>query len=293
MLLIATVQLLIKYALLEPFGVQTALSSLGISLLMLATLCIAAAGYIINDIFDVETDSINKPEKLIVGKSISEKTAYNLFFIFNMVGVGVGYYVSNLVNKDAFFSLFVIISVLLYVYASYLKQMLLVGNIIVAILVALSLVIVGVFELLPTLTPLNRQTQLFFFKILLNYALFAFFINLLREIIKDMEDINGDYKAGMNTLPIAIGIERSAKVVFVLTIVLLFAVGYYVVNVLYKNQIMVLYFLVFIMVPLLYLAIKMFSANTKKEFHQMSQVLKLVMLFGMGSLLFYLFLLKL
>lgn len=293
MLLIATVQLLIKYALLEPFGVQTALSSLGISLLMLATLCIAAAGYIINDIFDVETDSINKPEKLIVGKSISEKTAYNLFFIFNMVGVGVGYYVSHLVNKDAFFSLFVIISVLLYVYASYLKQMLLVGNIIVAILVALSLVIVGVFELLPTLTPLNRQTQLFFFKILLNYALFAFFINLLREIIKDMEDINGDYKAGMNTLPIAIGIERSAKVVFVLTIVLLFAVGYYVVNVLYKNQIMVLYFLVFIMGPLLYLAIKMFSANTKKEFHQMSQVLKLVMLFGMGSLLFYLFLLKL
>lgn len=289
LLLIATVQLLIKYALLEPFGVQTALSSLGISLLMLATLCIAAAGYIINDIFDVETDSINKPEKLIVGKSISEKTAYNLFFIFNMVGVGVGYYVSNLVNKDAFFSLFVIISVLLYVYASYLKQMLLVGNIIVAILVALSLVIVGVFELLPTLTPLNRQTQLFFFKILLNYALFAFFINLLREIIKDMEDINGDYKAGMNTLPIAIGIERSAKVVFVLTIVLLFAVGYYVVNVLYKNQIMVLYFLVFIMGPLLYLAIKMFSANTKKEFHQMSQVLKLVMLFGMGSLLFYLF----
>ena len=289
MLLIATVQLLIKYALLEPFGVQTALSSLGISLLMLATLCIAAAGYIINDIFDVETDSINKPEKLIVGKSISEKTAYNLFFIFNMVGVGVGYYVSHLVNKDAFFSLFVIISVLLYVYASYLKQMLLVGNIIVAILVALSLVIVGVFELLPTLTPLNRQTQLFFFKILLNYALFAFFINLLREIIKDMEDINGDYKAGMNTLPIAIGIERSAKVVFALTIVLLFAVGYYVVNVLYKNQIMVLYFLVFIMGPLLYLAIKMFSANTKKEFHQMSQVLKLVMLFGMGSLLFYLF----
>ncbi|WP_157208733.1 geranylgeranylglycerol-phosphate geranylgeranyltransferase [Mariniflexile maritimum] len=293
LLLIATVQLLIKYALLKPFGVQTALSSLGISLLMLATLCIAAAGYIINDIFDVETDSINKPEKLIVGKSISEKTAYNLFFIFNMVGVGVGYYVSHLVNKDAFFSLFVIISVLLYVYASYLKQMLLVGNIIVAILVALSLVIVGVFELLPTLTPLNRQTQLFFFKILLNYALFAFFINLLREIIKDMEDINGDYKAGMNTLPIAIGIERSAKVVFVLTIVLLFAVGYYVVNVLYKNQIMVLYFLVFIMGPLLYLAIKMFSANTKKEFHQMSQVLKLVMLFGMGSLLFYLFLLKL
>lgn len=292
LLLIALVQLLIKYALLEPFAVQTSLSALGISLLVFATLCIATAGNIINDIFDVETDTINKPDKVIVGKSISEKTAYNLFIIFNVLGVGVGYYVAHLVHKDAFFSLFVIISVLLYVYASYLKQTLLIGNVVVSILVALTLIIVGIFELIPNITPLNQQTQLLFFKIIFEYALFAFYINLLREITKDIEDINGDYKAGMHTLPIVIGTERASKVVFGLTIALLFAIAYYIVNSLYKNQMAVLYFLVFIMVPLLYLAIKMFSANTKKQFHHINNVLKLVMLFGMLSLLLYAYILS-
>lgn len=292
LILIALTQLLIKYALLEPFGVQTSLSTLGISLLILATCCIAAAGNIINDVFDVETDFVNKPNKIIIGKSISEKTAYNLFIFFNVVGVGIGYYVSNLVGRDAFFSLFVIISVLLYVYASYLKQTLLIGNIVVSILVALSIIIVGVFELLPEITSLNRQTQLTFFKIIFDYALFAFAINLLREIAKDIEDINGDYKAGMNTLPIAIGTERASKVLFSLTVICLLFIVYYVINSLYKNQVAVLYFLVLVIAPMLYNCIKIFSAKTKKEFHHISNVFKLVMLFGMLSLLLYKYILS-
>jgi 4-hydroxybenzoate polyprenyltransferase len=290
--MIAMVQLLIKYALLEPFGVETSLNTLGITLLIIATLCIAAAGNIINDIYDVETDFINKPDRLIVGKSISEKTAYNLFIIFNVVGVGVGFYLSNSVGKSAFFSIFVIISALLYVYASYLKQMPIIGNIVVSILVALSLIIVGIFELLPSITSLNQQTQLTFFKIIFDYAVFAFLINLLREITKDIEDIDGDHKAGMNTLPIVIGRERASKVLFALSLIPLFAVVYYVIHSLYKNQNAVLYFLIFIIGPLLYISIKTFTANTKKEYHHISQTLKLVMLFGMLSLLLYLLILK-
>lgn len=289
LLMIAIVQLLIKYALLEPFGVQTSLNTLGITLLILATICIAAAGNIINDIFDVETDFVNKPDKLIVGKSISEKTAYNLFIILNVIGVGIGFYLSHLVDRNAFFSLFVIISVLLYVYASYLKQTLLIGNIIISFLVALTLIIVGIFELLPSTTSINQQTQLTFFKIIFDYAVFAFIINLLREITKDLEDINGDHKAGMNTLPIAIGSERATKVLLILSFIPLFLVGYYVVNSLYKNLVTVLYFLIFIIAPLLYISIKLFSASSKKDFHHISNVLKLVMLFGMLSLLLYKF----
>lgn len=285
--MIAMVQLLIKYALLEPFGVQTSLDTLGMTLLILATICIAAAGNIINDIFDVETDAVNKPDKLIVGKSISEKTAYNLFIIFNVLGVGIGFYLSHLVDRNAFFSLFVIISVLLYVYASYLKQTLLIGNIVISVLVALTLIIVGIFELLPSTTSINQQTQLTFFKIIFDYAVFAFIINLLREITKDLEDINGDHKAGMNTLPIVIGSERATKVLFVLSFIPLFVVSHYVVNSLYKNQVAVLYFLIFIIAPLLYISIKLFSASTKKDFHHISNVLKFVMLFGMLSLLLY------
>ena len=171
-------QLLIKYAFLEPFGVNFGLTTLQISILILATICIAAAGNVINNIYDIETDVVNKPNKIIVGKSVSEKTAYNLFIVLNVIGIGLGYYLSQSVGRSSFFSIFVVVSALLYVYASYLKHMLLIGNIIISLLVALSLVGVGVFELLPIITPENRQNLFTFFKIILDYALFAFIINL-------------------------------------------------------------------------------------------------------------------
>lgn len=287
LLMIAFMQLLIKYALLEPFGVQTTLDSFGITLLILATICIAAAGNIINDIYDIETDLVNKPDTIIIDKSISEKTAYNLFIILNMVGVGVGFYLSHLVGKAPFFSLFVIISILLYVYASYLKHTLLVGNIVISMLVGLSLIIVGVFELIPVMTLSNQQTQVLFLKVILDYALFAFSINLLREIAKDIEDIDGDYKAGMNTLPIAIGRERAKQVLTVLSFFPLAGIIVYVVFDLYKQPIAVGYFLLFIIGPLIYVSIKTFGASTKKEMHHISNMYKLIMLFGMLSLLLY------
>lgn len=288
LLMIVLVQLLIKYAFLESFGFSFGLTTLQISTLILATICIAAAGNVINDIYDVETDFVNKPDKLIIGKSISEKTGYNLFIVLNVAGVGLGYYLSQSVGKSAFFSIFVIISALLYVYASYLKQTLLIGNIIISLLVALSIVVVGIFELLPVITPENRQTLFTLFKIILDYALFAFIINLIREIAKDIEDIDGDYKAGMRTLPIVIGRERAGNILFVLTLIPLFAVAFYTINSLYKNQIAVIYFLMFIIAPLLYISIKSFSAKTKKDYHHISSLLKLVMFFGMLSLLLYL-----
>ncbi len=285
--MIATVQLLIKYALLEPFGIKTSLDVLGITLLILATICIAAAGNIINDIYDVETDFINKPKKLIIGKKISEHKAYNLFIIFNVLGVGIGFYISDLVGKSAFFSLFVIISALLYVYASYLKRTLLIGNIVISILVGLSVLIVGIFELLPTITPENQKYQLTFFKIIFDYSVFAFGINLLREIAKDLEDIDGDYKAGIHTLPIIIGRKRATNMLFVLTLIPILLLVFYILNSLYRNNIATGYFLLFIIGPLIYTSIKSFSANTKKEYRHISNMLKLVMLFGMLSLLLY------
>lgn len=287
LLMIALVQLLIKYALLEPFGINTTLDTFGIILLIVSTICIAAAGNIINDIYDVETDTINKPNKVIIGKSVSEKTGFNLFIIFNIIGVGIGFFLSNHVGKSAFFSVFVIISALLYVYATYLKQTLLLGNIVISILVALSLIVVGIFELLPAITAQNQQTQLTFFNIILDYALFAFIINLLREIAKDIEDIDGDYKVGMNTLPIAIGRERATKVLFVLSLIPIVLVATYVVKYLYKNPLAVGYFLLFIIGPLLYITIKSFNAKAKKDYRHISNMIKLVMLFGMLSLVLY------
>ncbi|MEJ2113258.1 MAG: UbiA family prenyltransferase, partial [Flavobacteriaceae bacterium] len=193
----------------------------------------------------------------------------------------------NLVGKNGFFALFVIISALLYIYASYLKQILLVGNIVISILVALSVIIVGLFELLPVINPQNQETQLTFFKIVLDYAVFAFIINFIREIVKDIEDIDGDYKAGMNTLPIAIGKERAGKILFALSLIPLLAVVYYVFTYLYKQLVVTGYFLLFIIAPLLYVSIKLFGKTTKKDYHAVSNLLKIIMLFGMLSLLLY------
>jgi len=281
--------------LLEPFLAATNLSVtlnlFGFILLVLATVCIAAAGYIINDIYDVEVDTVNRPERVVVGQSISEKTANILFIVFNVIGVGIGFYLSNLIGKNGFFAIFVIISALLYVYASYLKQLLLIGNIVVSILVALSLIIVGLFDLLPVITPENRETQITFFKIILDYAIFAFVINLIREIVKDIEDVDGEYKAGFNTLPIALGRNRAIKVVFALSVMLLFGVVFYIITFLYSQLLVVAYFLVFILGPLIYLSIKSYSAETKKELRFISNLLKLIMLIGMFSLALYQFVL--
>jgi len=294
LLLIGLTQVLIKFALFDAgFGVQITLNWFGFSMLVIATLCIAAAGYIINDIHDIETDSINDADHVIIGQHISEKTAYNLYIILNIIGVGLGFYLSNLIGKSGFAAVFVIISALLYIYASYLKQMTLVGNVVVSLLVAMSIIIVGVFELLPAITEQNQPTQVTVFKILLDFALFAFLINFIREIVKDIEDIDGDFNAEMKTLPIVIGRERAGKVVFVLSFIPVAAVVYYMVTFLYTQQEAIGYFLIFIVAPLLYFSFKSFSAYTKKEWHHLATVLKVVMLFGVLSLLiFKYFLLK-
>ncbi|MBD0822440.1 geranylgeranylglycerol-phosphate geranylgeranyltransferase [Aestuariibaculum marinum] len=287
LLMIALVQLLIKFALLEPFNVSTSLDGLGFLLLILATICIAAAGNVINDICDINTDFINKPDKLIVNKSISEQTAYNLFIAFNVIGVGLGYYLSFSIGKSGFFAIFVIISVLLYIYATYLKQLFLIGNIIVSVLVACSILIVGLFDILPAITATNQSTQLFFFKILFNYALFAFVINLLREIAKDIEDLEGDQKTGMHTLPIVMGQQTTTYILFGLTITSTIVFFFYILDSLYKNTFVSLYFITLIIGPMLYTSIKIFMANSKKDFRHISNLFKIIMLFGMLSLLLY------
>ncbi|MCB4808403.1 geranylgeranylglycerol-phosphate geranylgeranyltransferase [Tamlana sp. 62-3] len=287
LLIIVLSQLLVKYALLEAFGVQTSLNIFQFSILILATVCIAAAGNIINDIYDVETDLINKPNKVIIGKLIPENVAFNAFIILNVIGVVCGFYVSNIIDKPAFFSIFIIVSVLLYVYANYLKRYALIGNMVISALVGFSILIVGVFELIPSLTLDNRTIQLTFFKLIFNYSAFAFCINLLREIAKDLEDYEGDLEANMATLPIVFGLKNTKILLAILNFIPLILIIIHVINQLYKNTIAVIYFLLFVIAPLLYIAIKTYSSNDKKAFKHLSNLYKIVLVFGMLSLLLY------
>ncbi|TPV32342.1 prenyltransferase [Paucihalobacter ruber] len=292
LLMLALMQCLIKFSLLIPeFGVQSTLNWYGFSLLVLSTVCLAAAGYIINDIQDVEADQINNPNRVIIDKHLSSNLAFNWYLALNLLGVLLGFIVAQTVEKSAFFVLFIIISAVLYLYATYLKYIFLVGHLTVSLLVGFSILIVGVFELLPVLTPENRSTQLTIFKILLDYAIFAFILNFIRELIKSVEDIQGDYKVGVKSLPILVGTDRAVRIIFALSLLPVFGVIYYVFSYLNKQNIAIIYFVITVILPLIYCSIQLFSAKAKKTFSLISLEYKIIMLFGMLSMLLYKFLL--
>lgn len=294
LLIIALVQLLVKYSLFPAMDAAMEMTDLQFGLLVLATICIAAAGNVINDIYDVEIDEVNKPTKVIVGKKISEKAAYRWFIVLNIAGVGAGFYLANTIGKPAFATLFIIISALLYMYASYLKSITLVGNLVVSLLVAMSLLIVGIFDLITPLSAFNRDSQLAIFEVLLEYAAFAFYINLMREIVKDLQDINGDKKGGLTTLPIVLGRKRTMNIVFAMGVIGIGILLYYLYSELYQWQAALLYFLFLIIAPLLYFCIQAWNTDPEnnkavKAYGKLSLLLKIIMVSGICSLLLYTF----
>lgn len=285
LLLLALMQFIFRYGFFKTENIPLALSDWQYGSLIASTVLIAAGGYIINNIFDQNTDTFNKPNTVIIGKNISETQAYNLYIGLTVTGVSIGFYLSNVIDKPGFASLFILIAATLYLYATSLKQMILIGNIIVALLLSLSVIIIGIFDLYPA-TGINNQQQMgLLFSILLDYAIFAFMINLLREIVKDIEDMDGDYNQGMYTLPIAIGKSRTGKIVFGLSFIPLFFILFYIHKYLIELLFVIVYLLLFVAGPLLYFTVKMWSATTKKEFHFLSILLKYILLFGILSII--------
>lgn len=286
LILLALMQLVFRYGFLESQSIPLALNDWQFALLVLSTVCIAAGGYLINNIFDRGTDEINKPQDVVIGKQISESMGYNLYIALNIIGVGIGFYLADAIHKSSFAAVFIIIAATLYVYANGLKQTLLIGNIIIALLLSLSILIIGIFDLLPMIVPQNQASMGVIFGILIDYAVFAFILNLIREIVKDLEDVNGDYNQGMNTLPIALGVARTAKVVLGLSFIPLGLIIYYINEHLFLNNLYYAsaYGFVFILAPLIYFTVKMFGAKNQKDFHHLSKVLKFVIFFGILSI---------
>ncbi len=287
LLIIAFAQLCVKYGLFEPFNIAITLNGLGIAILMIATFCIAAAGNIIIEICNREDAGI---KGLLYG-SITEKSANRLFIILNIIGVLIGFYLANLIERPGFAALFIVISVVFYIYASYLKEIIVLKNCILAILVALSLIVVGIFDLLPAITEKNRESQTVIFSIILDYSIFAFMIVLLREIVKDSLNIDRDHNIEIRTIPIVLGKNRTTKLIGVLTLLPIVSVIYYIYIYLFSNSKAVIFVLIFIVAPLLYFMIKSFSAESDQQLTRLSLLLKIILFVASISLLFYQFVL--
>lgn len=286
LLLLAFMQLIFRFGYLELIKIPLSLFYWQYTLLILATVFIAAGGYVINDILDQEADEENKPEDVIVGKTISESMAYNIYAGLTITGVACGFILANSVSHPNFAVIFILIATLLYFYASSLKQIPVLGNVVVAALLAFSVIIIGIFDIFPNTFDINRQQMAVAFSILFDYAKFAFMINLVREIVKDIEDIDGDKSQGLNTLPIAIGKEKTIKIAFVLLLIPTLYLLYYINNYLLQYNLIygIIYMIALVIAPLILCLFKLWNAKEKTDFSWISKLLKWIIFFGILSI---------
>ena len=285
LVMIIGIQILFKFVYFAVFSIDTTLSNIDFSILVLATISLAAAGYILNDIYDLTTDKINKPSKVIIDKKISKKQGYRYYYALNAIGIAAGFYVAYKVDKISYIATFIITALLLKVYNSDFKKKPIIGNIIVSVLVSLSILIVGIFDIIPAITNENVVEQYHAFRVLIDYSVFAFMFMFLREIVKDIEDVNGDKKLKMRTLPILLGKKRAKNIVFALSFIPLILVTLYSFNNFSDVPFILAYMLLVVMLPLLYFMTKILYAKTKKEYTFASNLLKFIMLLGMLSIL--------
>lgn len=284
LLIIILIQFIIKFVLFQKFELSTSLDIFHFSILTLSTLCIAIAGYIINDVQDIEADKVNKPNKVFVGKKISVTKANNLFIAVNSAGLLLGFYLSIYINQNSFFIIYILTSFLLYRYAINLKKKLIIGNLTIAFVIFLSIMLVAFFDLVPATNNYNSLIQFKVFKILLSISGFAFFLTLLREIIKDLEDIKGDKKIDAKTIAIVFGTKKTKQILVAIGAIPFISINY-LIYLLYNTNIYTsIYLAIFIGLPLLYLMFKIPRSNNKKEYKKLSNLLKLIMLLGIFSI---------
>jgi 4-hydroxybenzoate polyprenyltransferase len=252
-------------------------------LLVTATVFITAGGYVINDYFDIKTDLINKG-KVIVGTKIPRRQAIMWHSVFNIAGVAAGLYISYKAGYIWLGTMFLVVSGLLYFYSASYKRQFLIGNIIVALLTAMVPMLVVFYEWPAlykyyTLNAIRLPQINFIIYWVGGFALFAFLTNLIREIIKDIEDFEGDTAYGRNTVPVVIGVLTSKIVsicLITITIIMLYLTWHFFVN----DTITFIYLTVAIVLPMLFVIYKLVFSNDKKQLHRASSIMKIVMLTG-------------
>jgi 4-hydroxybenzoate polyprenyltransferase len=294
LIIVALTQLLIKFSLINPFVDNFILSNTQFYLLVLATVFITASGYIINDIYDVATDKINKNEKRIIGKKIKSRNAIFWYIFFNSIGLLLGCYIAYIVEKPAFGFIFFYCIFSLWTYSKHMKSAFLSGNLQVSFLTALSIFNVVLFDMIPN--GINKTNgELMIFKIILCYTAFAFITTFIREMIKDLEDMQGDRKIQAKTLAITYGIEKTKWISLIFTMLTFFGIAYFQyfqysiissefeISIWGINKIAIAYTF-FLQVLLLLLGFKIYHSQVKTDFYFISQLSKFIMIVGILSI---------
>lgn len=278
LLYIILVQYLIRKALFLPFHIAVSLKDFEFFLLVMASVLIAGGGNIIGRVATSGENSISFSSKEVIGHNITEKTALYWFLGFTIVGVGLGFYLANIIGHPAFSGFFVLSSALLYLNNTYLKNIPFIGNFTSSIMVGLIFLVVAIFDLLPAITPRNIATQQVLFSIVMDYAIFAMMISFLMAIVKDQEALKADYNAGKQTLSIILGTQRTNWLIFIGALFSLGSLIFYLYNYLLDNLVAALYVLFFLVGPLLFFLIRIIQAKHPGDYKRLRQVLKGILL---------------
>lgn len=266
LVLVAFVQLLTAYFLIGTTreGLPI-LQDWNLYLIIVSTVILTASGYMINDYYDVKIDYVNRPNEVVIGKGMKRRMVMILHTFMNFFGIMLGYLVHPRIGVINLFAAF-----LLWLYSNSLKRLPFIGNLTVAGLTGLSVWVIGYYY---------QTAQM----LILTYAIFAFFINLIREIIKDIEDRHGDRKHGCRTLPIVVGFRNTKKIIF--SVAALFVLSILVVTVKINDPALFGYFSLLGLVFVFFLY-RLYIADRKSQFTQLSIVAKILMLSGALSMAF-------
>lgn len=279
---------LTKYFLIESFISTPLLSDIDFIILTTSILLITMGGYLINDIYDIESDKINKPDKVYISTIISIKSGLFLYFLTSITGLILGFYLSINKNLNHLSGFFIVTVILLFIYTKILKKLPLIGNIIVALLVSLPIFLVYEFDH-SMISIKDIFDNLFLSIIIFFYLLFAFLTTLIREIIKDLQDIKGDNKFKLKTLPIMIGNKRTINFVVFLSFLLQLLLLLVLIDSFKNDYYLVLIFSITLSLLVAYLIYKLRVPFKNNPYQLLSSLMKIIMLVGVLSMTIFKF----
>ena len=301
LVIISLSQIFIKFFFIDFFIQKDQLLNENFVILLIVTILIAASGYIVNDIYDYNLDQINKPEKVVLGKFLKSRDAIIIYMMFNCLAIVLSIFLCMKIEQEIYILVFLLIIYCLWLYSKKLKKYKIIGNILIAFFISLSILNVP----LCSYKNILSDDRFFVFLIISIFSALAFLINVKREIIKDIEDIEGDKIHKVKSLPIIFGTKKSKLVTIIIGIILMFAISSIITfqililrsdllldvggnqfsnpQIWGANYISIIYMFI-ILIMFFYVELLILNATTKTNFTKASKLLKYLMLLSLLSI---------
>ena len=301
LIIISLSQIFIKFFFIDFFIQEDQLLNANFVILLIVTILIAASGYIVNDIYDYNLDQINKPEKVVLGKFLKSRDAIIIYMMFNCLAIVLSIFLCMKIEQEIYILVFLLIIYCLWLYSKKLKKYKTIGNILIAFFISLSILNVPLFSYKNILS----DDRFFVFLIISIFSVLAFLINVKREIIKDIEDIEGDKIHKVKSLPIIFGTKKSKLVTIIIGIILMFAISFLITfqililrsdllldvggnqfsnpQIWGANYISIIYTFI-ILIMFFYVELLILNATTKTNFTKASKLLKYLMILSLLSI---------